>query len=189
MQDLLPEAWLSLADNDIAKCCSTSVTGGRKRHPPVTNIFTWLQGFASLVSTLSTKYPGMVPEFLVYQSTIIKCYKDYDGLGWVQYDRAFRRQPRTSTGPTSTEPFTACVSQGRQNAALYACIAPATTTHLSAAPKLHPPAKWVAPTVVRRWKFAVCLTRMEARDAIIKDANSLISALAVIKTTLGPPAP
>jgi hypothetical protein len=65
---------------------------GAKRGPPITNIFSWLQGFASLVSTLSTKYPEMVPEFLAYQSTIIKCYKDYDGLTWVQYDRAFRRQ-------------------------------------------------------------------------------------------------
>ena len=92
MQDLLPEAWLTLTDDDAAKCCSTSAAGGRKRRPPVTNIFTWLQGFASMVSALSTKYPGMVPEFLAYQSTIIKCYKDYDGLGWVQYDRAFRRQ-------------------------------------------------------------------------------------------------
>lgn len=64
----------------------------RKRRPPVTNIFTWLQGFASLVSALSTRYPAYVPEFLAYQSTIIKCYRDYDGLGWAQYDRAFRRQ-------------------------------------------------------------------------------------------------
>ena len=92
MQDLLPEAWLTLTDDDAAKYCSTSAAGGRKRRPPVTNIFTWLQGFASMVSALSTKYPGMVPEFLAYQSTIIKCYKDYDGLGWVHYDRAFRRQ-------------------------------------------------------------------------------------------------
>ena len=92
MQDLLPEAWLALTDDETVKCCSTSAAGGRKRRPPVTNIFTWLQGFASLTSALSTKYPAMVPEFMAYQSTIIKCYKDYDGLGWVQYDRAFRRQ-------------------------------------------------------------------------------------------------
>ena len=91
MQDLLPEAWLALTDDETVKCCSTSAAGGRKRRPPVTNIFTWLQGFASLTSALSTKYPAMVPEFMAYQSTIIKCYKDYDGLGWVQYDRAFSR--------------------------------------------------------------------------------------------------
>ena len=70
MQDLLPEAWLALTDDDSVKCCATSAAGGRKRRPPVTNIFTWLQGFASLASALSTKYPAMVPEFLAYQSTI-----------------------------------------------------------------------------------------------------------------------
>lgn len=68
-------------------CCR-----GKKEAPPIINIFTWLQSFASLVSALSIKYPTMVPEFLAYKSTIIKCYKDYNGLGWVQYDRAFRRQ-------------------------------------------------------------------------------------------------
>lgn len=56
------------------------------------NIFTWLQGYASLVSALSTRYPAMVPEFMAYQSTIVKCYKDFEGLGWAQYNRAFRRQ-------------------------------------------------------------------------------------------------
>ena len=34
----------------------------------------------------------MVPEFMAYQSTIMKCYKDFEDLGWAQYDRAFRRQ-------------------------------------------------------------------------------------------------
>ena len=58
----------------------------------MTNIFNWLQGFASLVNALSTRYPAYVPEFLAYQSTIIKCYRDYDGMGWAQYYRAFRRQ-------------------------------------------------------------------------------------------------
>ena len=35
-------------------------------------------GFASLVSTLSTKYPTIVPEFLAYPSI---CFKDIEGLG------------------------------------------------------------------------------------------------------------
>ena len=34
MQDILPEAWLTLIDNDTVKCCSASATGGRKRHHP-----------------------------------------------------------------------------------------------------------------------------------------------------------
>ena len=63
-----------------------------KKRKPVKNIFTWLQGFASLVCTLSTKYPTMVPEFLAYQSIVVKCFKDFEGLGWAQYDHAFKRQ-------------------------------------------------------------------------------------------------
>ena len=90
IQELLPEAWLLAGEMEHSGCCSS--TGAKKRRPPVTNIFTWLQGFASLVSALSTRYPAYVPEFLAYQSTIIKCYREYDGLGWAQYDRAFRRQ-------------------------------------------------------------------------------------------------
>lgn len=89
IQELLPEAWLQSGEADHLPCCSS--TGLKKRKPPVTNIFKWLQGFMSLVSALSTAFPTYVPEFLAYQSTIIKCYRDYDGLGWVQYDRAFRR--------------------------------------------------------------------------------------------------
>ena len=34
MQDLLPEAWLALTDDDSVKCCATSAAGGRKRRPP-----------------------------------------------------------------------------------------------------------------------------------------------------------
>jgi hypothetical protein len=34
----------------------------------------------------------MVPELMSYQATIIKCAKDFHGLAWVQYDRAYRRQ-------------------------------------------------------------------------------------------------
>lgn len=33
---------------------------------------------------------------MAYQSTIIRCYKDFEGLAWVQYDRAFRRQAAVS---------------------------------------------------------------------------------------------
>ena len=136
MQDLLPEAWLTSIEDDAAKCCSTSDAEGRKRRPPVTNIFTWLQGFASMVSALSTKYPRMVPEFLAYQSTIIKCYKDYDST--TGHSGGRWPSPRVLIGLISMGHFTACVSQERRNAAPFACIASVTTTCPSAAQKPHP---------------------------------------------------
>ena len=41
---------------------------------------------------LATKFPGKVPQFMAYQSLIIKGHRDFAGLGWVQYDHAFWRQ-------------------------------------------------------------------------------------------------
>ena len=90
IHDLLPETWLSsMEDTATSHCCGAT---NAKKKKPITNIFTWLQGYASLVSALSTRYPAMVPEFMAYQSTTVKCYKDFEGLGWAQYNRAFRRQ-------------------------------------------------------------------------------------------------
>ena len=33
---------------------------------------------------------------MAYQSMIIRCYKDFEGLAWVQYDRAFHHQAAVS---------------------------------------------------------------------------------------------
>ena len=45
-----------------------------------------------MVGVLSTRYPTEIPEFMAYQALIVKCSRDYEGIGWVLYDRAFRRQ-------------------------------------------------------------------------------------------------
>lgn len=72
LKELLPEAWLMDGDDYLStKCYTGTPVGTRKRHLSVTNTFTWLQGSASLVSALSTRFPTMVPEFLAYQSKII----------------------------------------------------------------------------------------------------------------------
>ena len=92
MRELLPEEWLpsvEQGDQDNHSCCNSAI---KKRKPPVTNIFTWLQGYAALVGALSTAYPGKVPDLMAYQATILRCYRDFEGPAWVQYDRAYRRQ-------------------------------------------------------------------------------------------------
>lgn len=92
MQELLPENWSDLLAEDQAKLCSLF---GRKKSPPVTNILTWVECYSALVSVLSTKYPLYVPEFMAYMCLIVKCSKRFEGLGWFNYDRAFRRQAAT----------------------------------------------------------------------------------------------
>ena len=55
MRELLPEEWLGSVEegehSEQHSCCNST---SRKRKAPVTNIFTWLQGYASLVGALST---------------------------------------------------------------------------------------------------------------------------------------
>lgn len=97
MRELLPEEWLgSLEDGDNAEHHSCCNSASRKRKPPVTNIFSWMQGYASLVGALATVYPAKVPELMAYQTTILRCYRDFEGAAWAQYDRAYRRQAALS---------------------------------------------------------------------------------------------
>ena len=34
----------------------------------------------------------MVPELMLYQATIVKCSRNFEGLAWAQYDQTYRRQ-------------------------------------------------------------------------------------------------
>ena len=56
MRELLPEEWLHsiTEESDTHSCCNSAA---KKKKAPVINIFTWLQGYASLVGALSTAYP------------------------------------------------------------------------------------------------------------------------------------
>ena len=81
MRELLPEDWLGSVEeggehSELHSCCNST---SRKRKPPVTNIFTWLQGYASLVGALSTAYLAKVLELMAYQTTILRCYRDFEG--------------------------------------------------------------------------------------------------------------
>ena len=91
MRDLLPEAWLHDSCSESSHCCHDKSSAKAKR-PEVTSIFTWLHCYGTLVSVLAHKYPSKVPEFMAYQSIIVRCYSDYEGDGWLAYDRAFRRK-------------------------------------------------------------------------------------------------
>ena len=88
MHELLPENWPDLMAEDESQFYAIF---GKKKPPPVTDILTWCECYTSLVSVVST----FVPEFMAYMSTIIKCSKRFEGLGWLTYDRAFRRKAAT----------------------------------------------------------------------------------------------
>ena len=92
----MPETWLSESTDNAHNSCCGMLTAARKRKSPVVDILLWLQCYAALVAALALQHPQKTPEFMAYQSIIIKCHRDFEGLGWVYYDRAFRRQAALS---------------------------------------------------------------------------------------------
>ena len=88
MRDLMPETWL-MEEEDSRK---NTLSFPQERAAPVMDILQWLQCFAAMVGVLSRVYPTMVLEFMSYQTTIIKCARDFHGPAWAQYDRAYRHQ-------------------------------------------------------------------------------------------------
>ena len=87
MGELLPEFWSLPKDEDSAKSAAPA-----RRSRKVTDIFSWLQCYATYASVLGPQFPEAIPELLAYMASIIRVSQDYSGLAWVRYDAAFRRQ-------------------------------------------------------------------------------------------------
>ena len=88
MADLHPEAWMleeEFTDKTLAALF-------KRRKEPVTNILVWVQCYASLVALLAQQYPMQTPQFIAYLVTIVRAHRNFEGLGWVVYDTAYRRQ-------------------------------------------------------------------------------------------------
>ena len=68
MYDLLPETWLR--DEEGRK----GLVGLHcRKSAPITNILQWVQCFVAMV----------------YQATIMRCYRDFKDLHWIQYNRMY----------------------------------------------------------------------------------------------------
>lgn len=88
MADLRPEAWMleeEFTDKTLAALF-------KRRKEPVTNTLVWVQCYASLVAVLAQQYPTQTPQFMAYLATIVRAHRNFEGLGWVVYDTAYRRQ-------------------------------------------------------------------------------------------------
>ena len=73
-----------------------STRGQTMQARQVMDIFTWVQCFGTYVAVVAPVEPLSVSELMAYMGTIVRVSQDYDGLGWVRYDSAFRRQAALS---------------------------------------------------------------------------------------------
>ena len=88
MRELMPETWLL----DKEEASRNTLAWPRQKVAPVTDFLLWLSCYSAMVGVLPRAHPRMVPEFMAYQATIIKCCRDFDGIAWVQYDHVYRCQ-------------------------------------------------------------------------------------------------
>ena len=67
MADLRPDAWLVLSDPEGDYTLQKFF---RRRKQPVTDLATWVQCHASMITVLVESYPQYINHFLAYLSTI-----------------------------------------------------------------------------------------------------------------------
>ena len=91
MGELLPEFWVAPrdgeGDNKVRRARQ-----GRK----VADLCTWLQCYAVYMAVLGPQEPQVIPDLMACMGLVIRVSKDHEGLGWVRYDSAFRRQAALS---------------------------------------------------------------------------------------------
>ena len=92
MGKLLSEFWVGPREVEVELPKERRTRQARK----MTDIFTWVQCFGTYVAVLAPCEPRTVPELMAYMGTIVRVSQDYEGLGWVRYDSAFRRQAALS---------------------------------------------------------------------------------------------
>ena len=71
-------------------CCNPSTT--RRSKKTASDICTWALCFNRYTAALCTIYPGMLPQMMAYENTIIQAHLQFTGEGWRVYDWAFRIQ-------------------------------------------------------------------------------------------------
>ena len=86
--------------------CSRTLTpedksgGTKSKKRAVANILEWIKCFSVYIAIIAQKNPDRVPDLLGYQSLIIDASIQYDGDGWVGYDRWFRLNAAANSNKT-----------------------------------------------------------------------------------------
>ena len=75
-----------------------STKTSRSKRRPVTSIVEWAQCFSNYIAVLVQAQPERVADLLGYQHLILEAHLEYEGDGWVAYDRRFRQIAATAPG-------------------------------------------------------------------------------------------
>ena len=62
------------------------------------NIFEWVQCFSIFTAVCTQKYPEKTQYMLGYLALIVEVHMEYEGNGWLGYDRQFRQNAALTNG-------------------------------------------------------------------------------------------
>ena len=82
MAELFPERLTSTSESDN----QSKPTRSKRK---ISNILEWVQCFNIYIALISCKQPNKVVDLLGYQHLIIQAHQEYQGDGWLGYDRHF----------------------------------------------------------------------------------------------------
>ena len=97
MAELFPESLTSTSEGDD----QSKPTRSKRK---ITNILEWVQCFNVYVAVLSCKQPHKVVDLLGYQHLIIQANQEYQGDGWLGYDRRFCQRATLSRNWSTIDP-------------------------------------------------------------------------------------
>lgn len=91
LAELLPD---HLTEPASGTSNSSNGKGEKRRH--ISTILEWIQCFTTYMSVVIASQPERSQDLLDYQSLIIEAKMQYDGNGWLSYDRRFRQNAAAS---------------------------------------------------------------------------------------------
>ena len=98
LAELLPDRIGSLSGNPTLE--DEDRVGSKKKKRQVTTILEWVRCFSLYMAIIALKHPGKLPDLLGYQVLIVEARMEYEGDGWLGYDRRFRQM--AAAVPTTT---------------------------------------------------------------------------------------
>ena len=93
MAELLPEAWA--LDGQAAP---TDGFGKPVRRAVISDLMIWCECFTLMAAVLARKFPDRAPDLFAYMRRVMRAARNFEGAGWVLYDRIYRRQALATPG-------------------------------------------------------------------------------------------
>ena len=60
--------------------------------PPIQDITLWLEKLSLMAALLAICFPEKAPQLLVYQASIVRAERNFEGRWWVTYDRCHQQK-------------------------------------------------------------------------------------------------